>query len=159
MKQAAIWSQRVKRAGRAWLGAAALVAALGTAAAAQDTPMTVEGAKTVGAEEVKALVAQGARVFDLRKKASFAEKHIPGAVHMKFDEKSVLAANYDPKADTIDLGVLPADKNARVIFHGHGVDGWKGYKTAIAAVKAGYRSVYFFRGGFAEWTAKGLPTE
>ena len=150
--------QRIRTAG-IWLGAVTLVAVLGTAAAAVDTPSTVDGAQTVRAEEVKTLMAQGAKVFDLRKKASYAEKHIPGAVYMKFDEKSAQTVNYDATADSIDLSQLPADKSVKVIFHGHGVDGWKGYKAAIAATKAGHRQVYFFRGGFAEWVEKKLPTE
>ena len=97
--------------------------------------------------------------FDLRKKASYVEKHIAGAVQANYDEKSIKVVSYDPTVDTFDLGKLPADKNTAVIFHGHGTDGWKGYKAARAAVKAGYKNVSFFRGGFAEWIAKGLPTE
>jgi rhodanese-related sulfurtransferase len=139
--------------------AAAVVMLVAAAAGAQETPLSAPGARTVTAEEVRALVAQGAKVFDLRKKASYVEKHIPGAVYLKFDEHSVKAASYDPKTDSFDLGRLPADKTTRVVFHGHGTDGWKGYKASIAAAKAGYRNVYFFRGGFAEWTARGFPTE
>jgi rhodanese-related sulfurtransferase len=29
----------------------------------------------------------------------------------------------------------------------------------VAAVKAGYTRVYWFRGGFPEWSAKGYPVE
>jgi rhodanese-related sulfurtransferase len=160
MNRTCEWTRRGGAAAAAWAGTVALlIAMLGTAAMAQDTPTTASGAKTVSAEEVKRLMGQGARVFDLRKKASYVEKHIPGAVYLKFDENSVKAASYDPKADAFDLGQLPSDKNAKVIFHGHGTDGWKGYKASIAAAKAGYKNVYFFRGGFAEWVAKGLPTE
>jgi rhodanese-related sulfurtransferase len=159
MKGARTWTQQLGTAAGIWLGAAVLVTFLGTTAMAQDTPTTVAGAKTVSAGEAKALIAQGAKLFDLRKKASYVEKHIPGAVYAKFDEKSALAVSYDPKVDSFELSQLPADKNAKLIFHGHGPDGWKGYKASIAAVKAGYKNVYFFRGGFAEWVAKGLPTE
>jgi rhodanese-related sulfurtransferase len=126
---------------------------------AQDTPPSLAGARTVTAEDVTSLIAQGATVFDLRKKASYAEKHIPGAKPARYDEKSVKAASFDATADTFDLGQLPPDKNAKLIFHGHGADGWKGYKASAAAVRAGYKNVYFFRGGFAEWIAKGLPTQ
>jgi len=121
--------------------------------------MSADGAKTVSAEEVKDLLKQGAKVYDLSKKASYVEKHIPGAIYLKFDEKSAKVASYNPAEDAFDLSQLPPDKNTKVIFHGHGVEGWKGYKASIAAVKAGYRYVYFFRGGFAEWVAKGFPTE
>ncbi len=136
-----------------------LLVTLAGPAVAQDTPLTAPGAKTVTAEGVKALAAGGARIFDLRKKASYVEKHIPGATLARMDEKSVKAVSYDPGADTFDLAQLPRDKNTPVVFHGHGPDGWKGYKASVAAVKAGYKAVYFFRGGFAEWVAKGLPTE
>lgn len=135
------------------------LAAVALPASAQDTPMSVPGARTVTAEEVKALIAQGARVYDLRKKASYAEKHIPGAFHAKYEEKSVKAVAFDPSQDTFDLSQLPSNKSAKLVFHGHGADGWKGYKAAAAAVKAGYENVYFFRGGFAEWIKKGFPTD
>lgn len=152
-------SQKLTRVGVLAVAAGIALAALAAPAVAQDTPVTAPGAKTVTAEEVKTLIAKGAKVYDLRKKASYAEKHLPGAIYGKFDEKSVKSVSYDPAADTFDLSQLPSDKNTPVIFHGHGVDGWKGYKASVAAAKAGYKNVYFFRGGFAEWVAKGLPTE
>ncbi len=127
--------------------------------AAQETPTSLDGAKVVTADEVKTLQGQGAKVFDLRKKAAYVERHIAGAAHLPYEEKSVNASTFDLKADQMDLSKLPADKNALLVFHGHGPDGWKGYKASVQAVKAGYKRVHFFRGGFAEWTTKGLPTE
>jgi rhodanese-related sulfurtransferase len=138
---------------------AAVTGLLVTAPMAQDTPLSAPGVKTVSAEEVRKLLGQGAKVYDLRKRAAYVEKHIPGAAHLSFEEKSAKAVSYDAKTDTFDLGQLAPDKKTRLIFHGHGTDGWKGYKASIAAAKAGYGNVYFFRGGFAEWIAKGLPTE
>ena len=128
-------------------------------ARAYDTPASIAGAKTVGAEDVKGLMAKGAKVYDFRKKAAFVEKHVPGAVNGKYEEKSAQTADFDAKSDGFDLGQLPPDKNATLVFHGHGPDGWKGYKATVVAVRAGYKNVHFFRGGFAEWVAKGLPTE
>ncbi len=149
--------------GRSTLAGLILVAGVAAAIcptqAAQETPTSLDGAKVVSAEEVKTLQGQGAKVFDLRKKAAYVERHIVGAAHLSYEEKSVNAATFDLKADQMDLSKLPADKNALVVFHGHGPDGWKGYKASAQAVKAGYRRVHFFRGGFAEWTTKGLPTE
>jgi rhodanese-related sulfurtransferase len=137
----------------------ALIALVATAAGAQDTPTTAPGVKTVTAEEVKPLLARGGKLYDLRRKASYVEKHIPGAVPLAFNEKSVKAVSYDPKADSFDLAQLPADKGALLVFHSHGPDGWKSYKAAVAAARAGYRNVHWFRGGFAEWVAKGFATE
>ena len=135
------------------------VAAYVSTASSQDTPMIVQGVKTVSAEEVKILMANGAKLYDLRKKASYVEHHIPGAIHANFDEKSAKAVSYDASFDAFDLGQLPKDKNTALIFHGHGVDGWKGYKSSIVALKAGYKNVYFFRGGYEEWISKKFPIE
>jgi rhodanese-related sulfurtransferase len=141
------------------LAAAALAALAATAALAADTPPRLDGVKVVSAEEVHTLLKNGARLYDLRRKGSYVERRLPGALHLKFDEKSAKAVNYDASMDTFDPGQLPPDRDALIILHSHGVDGWKGYKAAAAAVKAGYRNVHWFRGGFAEWVAKGLPTE
>ncbi|MGE3537518.1 MAG: rhodanese-like domain-containing protein [Candidatus Tectimicrobiota bacterium] len=142
-----------------FLGAAALGLALASASVAQETPTTIDGVSTVTAEEVKALLGQGATLCDFRKKASYVEKHIPKATLCKYDEQSAKEASFNAAEDTFDLTQLPANKHAKIILHGHGPDGWKGYKAAVAALKAGYTQIYFFRGGFAEWVAKGLPTE
>ncbi len=128
-------------------------------AASPMPPASVEGARVVTAEELKALRTKGAKIYDLRKKAAYVEAHIPGAAYLKFDEKSIKAVNFDPRADTFDLAQLPPDKTALIVFHSHGPEGWKSYKAAVMAVRAGYTNVHWFRGGFAEWVQKGLPRE
>jgi rhodanese-related sulfurtransferase len=45
------------------------------------------------------------------------------------------------------------------VFYSDGLTGWKSYKAAVLAVKAGYKNVMYMRGGFAEWEAKGAPVE
>jgi rhodanese-related sulfurtransferase len=152
------FTELVTNAG-ALVSAVLMVMALAAPAAAVDTPTSIQGAKTVGADEVKSLQAQGAKVFDLRKKAAYVEKHVPGSLHVKYDEKSAKVAAFDASVDAFDLGQLPPDKHAKVVLHGHGADGWKAYKASVLAVKAGYTNVHFFRGGFAEWVTKGFPTE
>lgn len=127
--------------------------------ASDETPPTIPGAKTVTAGEVQQLITQGAKVFDLRKKAAYVEKHIVTATHIGYDEKSAKSASFDASVDRFDLDRLPQDKNAKLVFYGHGPDGWKAYKGAVLAIKAGYKNVYFFRSGFSEWTSKGLPSE
>jgi rhodanese-related sulfurtransferase len=41
----------------------------------------------------------------------------------------------------------------------NGGECWKGFKASTAAAKAGYSKIYWFRNGFPEWSAKGLPTQ
>ena len=46
-----------------------------------------------------------------------------------------------------------------VIFACNGAECWKSYKSCVAAVNAGYQQVFWFRGGFPEWVARGYPVE
>jgi rhodanese-related sulfurtransferase len=46
-----------------------------------------------------------------------------------------------------------------VIFACNGAECWKSYKSCVAAIKGGYKQVYWFRGGFPEWVARGYAVE
>jgi 3-mercaptopyruvate sulfurtransferase SseA len=67
--------------------------------------------------------------------------------------------DFDRKADIFELDKLPKSKAATVVFYSDGPTGWKSYKAAVLAIGAGYADVRYMRGGFADWTAKGLPVE
>ena len=51
------------------------------------------------------------------------------------------------------------DKNQPVIFHCNGAECWKSYKAARVALTKGFKTVYWFRGGFPEWENGGLAVE
>jgi rhodanese-related sulfurtransferase len=129
------------------------------AAFAVDTPMTLTGTETVDAAKVKSLMASGAAVVDFRVAAEYAEGHIVGAINVPYKEKSAKAADYDASLDKVDLTKLPADKNAALVGYCNGPECWKGYKGSDQAVKAGYKKVYWFRGGLPEWKAAGGAVE
>lgn len=141
-----------------WLVAVMLVLAAGSAYAG-DTPTSLAGATVVTAEQARQLMAEGAVMIDARVANEYVEAHIKGAKNVPYKEKSAKAVDYDPSHDRFDLAKLPADKNAPVIFACNGPECWKSYKAAKAAIKAGYKKVYWLRGGFPEWKAKGYPVE
>ena len=91
--------------------------------------------------------------------AEYAEKAIKGAKSVPYKEKSAKAADFDAAQDAFDLAKLPADKAAPVVFYCNAGECWKSYKASVAAIKAGYKQVNWFRGGMPEWTSKGLPTQ
>ena len=126
---------------------------------AGDTPASLDGATVVTADKAKQLIDGGAVIIDSRVANEFAEAHIKGAHNIPYKEKSAKAVDYDASQDSFDLTKLPADKNAAIVVACNGAECWKSYKAAHAAVKAGYKKVYWFRGGFPEWKAKGYPTE
>jgi rhodanese-related sulfurtransferase len=98
-------------------------------------------------------------MIDTRVANEYAEAHIKGAMSIPYKEKSEKAINFDASVDSFDLSKLPADKAGALIFSCNGAECWKSYKAIHAAIKAGFKTVYWFRGGFPEWKAKGLPIE
>jgi len=129
------------------------------AALAVETPASLAGAAVVDAAKTKSLMDGGAKLIDTRVANEYAEAHIKGAVNVPYKEKSAKAADFDASQDNFDVSKLPGNKNTAIITQCNGPECWKSYKGAVAAIKAGYKKVYWFRGGFPEWKAKGLPVE
>ncbi len=143
-----------------FLAACAAALALATMPAlASETPPSLSGATVVTADKVKALVDAGAVVVDTRVAAEYAEAHVKGARSVPYKEKSAKSAGFNAADDHFDLAKLPSDKAAPVVFYCNGPECWKSYKASVAAVKAGYAKVQWFRTGMPEWKAKGYPTE
>ncbi len=126
---------------------------------AVETPDSLAGVTRVDAAKAKALVDGGAMMVDARVANEYAESHIKGAVSVPYKEKSAKAADFDANQDSFDLSKLPSDKNTSVIFACNGAECWKSYKAAAAASKAGYKNVFWFRGGLPEWKSAGYPIE
>ncbi|MBE7369809.1 rhodanese-like domain-containing protein [Ramlibacter pallidus] len=120
------------------------------------TPRTLPGATVVDAKSVAQLLQSGATYVDTRTDAEFKAGHVPGAVLVPYVEKSAKDADFDATLDKFDLAKLGTDKNAELVFACNGAECWKSFKATQAALKAGYRKVYWFRGGFPEWRSSGM---
>jgi rhodanese-related sulfurtransferase len=144
----------MKQAALLMLGAMAVSAAM-----AAEVPSTLNGVKIVSAEEAKQMLDSGVPVIDTRVAAEYADKTIKGAISVPYKEKSAKDPGFDPSQDQFDLSKLPANKNAPLVLFCNSGECWKSYKACVAALKAGYTRIYWFRGGFPEWTSKGLPTQ
>ena len=138
---------------------AAAALALASTAWAAETPPTLQGVKVIGAQDAKPMLDRGVLFVDARVAAEYAEKTIKGAKNVPYREKSAKSAEFDRTQDQFDLGKLPGDKNAAVVFFCNAGECWKSYKASVLARDAGYKQVYWLRGGMPEWTAKGLPTQ
>lgn len=126
---------------------------------ASNTPSQLPGAQVVDAAKAKSLMTGGAKMIDTRVANEYAEGHIAGALNIPYKEKSAKAEDFDASQDSFKLEALPADKGTAVITYCNGAECWKSYKAAKAAMKAGYKKVYWFRTGFPEWKAAGYPIE
>lgn len=122
-----------------------------------ETPTTLSGGRIVDAAGAKKLLDSNGAFFDMRSAVNFGKGHIPGAKSVPYKERSEYNANFDASQDQFDIAALPADKKASVVFYSDGPTGWKSYKAAVLAIKAGYANVAYFRGGFDEWSKASYP--
>jgi rhodanese-related sulfurtransferase/ABC-type phosphate/phosphonate transport system substrate-binding protein len=123
------------------------------------TPRLLDGAQLVTAQEAKQLMARGVVLYDTRVHTEFVVSRPAGSVSLPYAEHSAKEPDFDATKDQFDLAGLPSDKNKEMMFSCGGPECWKSYKAAILAVRAGYKRIYWFRGGIKEWAEIGLPIE
>lgn len=123
------------------------------------TPRDLPGVRVVDPAMVAQLLQAGARYIDTRTDAEFKAGHVPGAKLVPYVEKSQKEADFDPALDKFDLSQLPPERDAPLIFACNGAECWKSFKASHAAIKAGYKQVHWFRGGFPAWRAAGQKIE
>jgi len=123
------------------------------------TPESLKGVTMVDDGMVKAEHGK-IKIYDVRLKAEYVESHIPGAISVPYEEKSVQATNFDASKDQFDLSKFPPNKDETFIVYCNGPRCWKSYKAAVLLIKAGYKNVKWYRNnGFPGWQAKGYPVE
>ena len=123
------------------------------------TPTSLPGAKIISAAEAKALIAKGVPVYDVRADEEYKTAHVAAAISVPYKEGSAKEVDFDRGDDQFALNKLPKDKNAAFMMYCDGTICWKSYKSAVMAIEAGWKNVYWFRGGFPEWKEAGLPIE
>jgi rhodanese-related sulfurtransferase len=142
------------------LAAALMFALLPThAALADNTPAVLSGAKLITAEEAVKAIGGGAVAIDTRVASEYAEGHVKGALSVPYREKSEKSAEFDASKDQFDLSKLPVNKEAAIVLYCNGPECWKSYKAATVAIKGGYSNIHWYRLGFPDWKAKGLPVD
>ena len=122
------------------------------------TPKALPGATVVDHDTVKTLVSAGAVLVDTRIESEYKDKHIPGALWLPYGEKSLKDVAFDARLDSFP-GLARLDRERDIVFQCNGPECWKSYKASRAAIAAGYKHVYWFRGGMPEWETAGERTE
>jgi len=111
-------------------------------------PENMPGAKRVSAEEVVDLILSNPDmiIIDSRKKTEYLKGHIEGAINILNTEL------------TLDnLETIAPDKTQAVLFYCNGARCLRSSDSIDKAVNWGYRKIFWFRGGWEEWTEKRLP--
>lgn len=128
--------------------AGALSAADGRAAEKPHAPERIVGAVTVNAEQVVELILAKSELvlIDSRKSSEFAKGHIDGAINL-----------LNTSMHRADLERACPDKSAPIVFYCNGERCLRSSDAVSKALEWGYRNLFWFRGGWKEWTDKRLP--
>jgi rhodanese-related sulfurtransferase len=111
-------------------------------------PENIPGATRVSAEEVVDLILSNPDmlIIDSRKKTEYLKGHIEGAINILNTE---LARG--------DLEIIAPDRTQAVLFYCNGARCLRSTDSINKALGWGYTNIYWFRGGWEEWTEKRLP--
>jgi len=111
-------------------------------------PEKMQGAKIVSAEEVIEMILANPDlvVVDSRKKTEYIKGHIEGAINI-LNTELVLE----------DLEFIVPDRSTALLFYCNGVRCLRSSDSITKAVGWGYTNLFWFRGGWKEWTEKRLP--
>ena len=117
--------------------------------AAGPSAETVEGAKTIDAQEAKALWLKGATFIDTRSSSDWETGRIPGALHINVK---------NPEFNPDYIGQYVAKDQPEVSYCNAELC-HRAQKGAELLVKFGYTQVYYFRRGFPSWKNAHFPDE
>ena len=111
-------------------------------------PESLPGATILTAEEVISLILANPDliVIDSRKKTEYIKGHIEGAIN-------ILNTELLPE----DLDLIVPDRTTALLFYCNGVRCLRSSDSINKAVGWGYTNIFWFRGGWKEWTDKRLP--
>ena len=112
------------------------------------TPETIPGSTRVNAEQLIDLVNEipDLILIDSRIRADRKQGYIEGSTSLP-----------DIHTDCDSLGQHIPRKDSPVLFYCNGVKCGRSGKAVKIAIDCGYSNIYWFRGGFKEWLAKGYP--
>jgi rhodanese-related sulfurtransferase len=116
--------------------------------AEKKAPENVPGTTRVTAEQVIDLLGKEAAliIIDSRKTSDRNKGYIEGSIGLQ-DTDTTPAA----------LAKHISSKTTPVVFYCNGEKCGRSVVASKIAVSDGYKNIYWFRGGWDEWSAKGLP--
>ena len=111
-------------------------------------PEKMPGTTIVSAEEVIEMILANPEliVIDSRKKTEYIQGHIEGAINI-LNTELVLE----------DLEFIVPDRTTALLFYCNGVRCLRSSDSINKVVGWGYTNIFWFRGGWKEWTEKRLP--
>ena len=124
------------------------------------TPMAVTGAKTITTGDLQRLITATPDIVLVDVLDGRAHPSVPNAA---WADSLGLGTGFEDSTQASfesTLTRLTGSNKARpVVFFCRSSHCWLSYNATLRAVKAGYKTAYWYRGGIDAWVAAGLPTE
>lgn len=115
---------------------------------AATSPESIDGTTKVDAEAFIELVDNFPDLIVI-------DSRIPGDRKQGYIEGSLSLPDVDTTCDS--LSKLIHKKDAASLFYCNGIKCGRSAESIKIALGCGYSNIYWFRGGFEEWLAKGYP--
>lgn len=121
--------------------------------------------KTVTADQAKQLAAKGAVLCDVRPREQFKAGTIPGAISLEMSNYAtvvdfIASPTFMKKRKiALDLASLNAAKTDNVVVFSNNPGDYGSYNAATLLAEAGYKNIYWLRGGLDETNGIGAAPE
>lgn len=115
---------------------------------APKSPESIAGTTKVTAEGFIELVESKPELIVI-------DSRIPGDRKQGYVEGSISLPDIDTTCETLAKNI--PGKSSATLFYCNGVKCGRSAKAVKVALSCGYNNIYWFRGGFEEWLAKGYP--
>ena len=111
-------------------------------------PPAIDGAMNLSAEQVITLIltTPDLLIIDARKRSEYIKGHIQGAVNL-----------LNSQMDEATLQGYADSKASALLFYCNGPHCMRSSDAVQKAIDWGYHNVFWFRGGWSEWSEKRLP--
>jgi len=130
-------------------GVLCLIASFTVFAGKGPSAESVEGAKTITAQEAKVLWQNGATFIDTRKDSDWEAGRVPGALHI-----NVKKTEFNKYNILNHIGI-----NDAVVSYCNAEKCHRAASGAKKLVGFGFTQVYYYRQGFPSWKNAGYPYE
>lgn len=124
------------------------------------TPMTIPVGRRVTTGEVQSLIANDSTALLVDVLADPHPNTLRGAVYVPSAGMGGTVNDSIQARVVADLRQITGGQTNRpLIFFCAGAICWESYNAVLRASAAGYRNIYWYRGGLGSWTAAGLPMQ
>lgn len=123
------------------------------------TPLAIPGARVVQTRQLQAMLSGPDKPILIDVLSERGHVTLPGAIWLSGAGRG---ANFLDPVQLLLTQLLEqlagSDKSRPLVFFCASSQCWLSYNAALRAAAAGYKRVYWYRGGIDAWTAAGLPT-